>query len=67
MNKSLKFNPKSYENRMLQRQIRMINFDLTTVKETIAMEEQNLKSYIEKKDVFYNHIRKNRDQKDKNK
>lgn len=53
MNKSKKFNSKSYENRMLQRQIRMINFDLTTTKEMIASEEQNLRAYIKSKDVFY--------------
>ena len=60
MNKSTKFNEKSYENRMLQRQIRMINFDLATTKEMIATEEQNLRAYIKSKDVFYTQTRKRR-------
>lgn len=60
INKSKKFNPKSYENRMLQRQIRMINFDLTTTKEMIANEELNLRAYIKSKDVFYTQTRKRR-------
>ena len=60
MNKSKKFNSKSYENRMLQRQIRMINFDLITTKEMIASEEQSLRAYIKSKDVFYVQTRKRR-------
>lgn len=60
INKSKKFNSKSYENRMLQRQIRMINFDLTTTKEMIASEEQSLRAYIKSKDVFYVQTRKRR-------
>lgn len=65
INKSKKFNSKSYENRMLQRQIRMINFDLATTKEMIANEELNLRAYIKSKDVFYIQTRKRR-QKDNN-
>lgn len=53
MNRSKHFNPKSYENRMLQRQLRMINFDLDTVKEILATEEQNLREYLKNKDDFY--------------
>lgn len=60
MNKSKHFNSKSYENKMLQRQIRMTNFDLDTAKEMIATEEQNLREYIQKKDEFYNHTRARR-------
>ena len=60
MNISYRFNEKSYENKMLQRQIRMINFDLTTTKEMIATEEQNLRAYIKEKDEFYNKTRKRR-------
>ena len=60
MNKSKRFNEKSYENRMLQRQIRMTNFDLATIREDLATEEQNLREYIAKKEDFYQHIRKNR-------
>ena len=60
MNISYRFNEKSYENKMLQRQIRMINFDLTTTKEMIATEEQNLRAYIKEKDEFYKKTRKRR-------
>lgn len=60
MNMSYKFNEKSYENRMLQRQIRQINFDLDTTKEMIADEELSLRTYIKNKDVFYTQIRKRR-------
>ena len=60
MNKSKRFNEKSYENRMLQRQIRQINFDLATTKEMIATEQLNLTAYIKSKDVFYVQTRKRR-------
>ena len=60
MNKSTKFNEKSYENKMLQRQIRQINFDLVTTKEMIATEQVNLIAYIKSKDVFYTQTRKRR-------
>ena len=60
MNKSAKFNEKSYENKMLQRQIRMINFDLATTKEMIATEQENLRTYIKEKDEFYNKTRMRR-------
>lgn len=57
MNKSYRFNKKSYENKMLQRQIRMIDFDLTTTKEMIATEEQSLRQYLSDKDKFYTKTR----------
>ena len=60
INKSHKFNEKSYENKMLQRQIRQINFDLDTTKEMIATEELSLRAYIKSKDVFYTQTRKRR-------
>lgn len=60
MNRSTKFNEKSYENKMLQRQIRMINFDLTTTKEMITTEQENLRTYIKEKDEFYNKTRMRR-------
>ena len=56
MNRSKNFNEKSYENRMLQRQIRMITFDLTTINETIAELRKDLKHYIDKKDEFHRSI-----------
>ena len=57
MDMSHRFNPKSYENKMLQRQIRMTNFDLDTTKEMIATEKQNLNTYIKEKDDFYRKTR----------
>lgn len=60
INKSHKFNEKSYENKMLQRQIRQIKFDLDTTKEIITSEEQSLREYLQKKNDFYNKIRTNR-------
>lgn len=57
MNRSYRFNEKSYENVMLQRQIRMINFDLATTKEMIATEEQSLRQYLSDKDEFYTKTR----------
>jgi hypothetical protein len=62
MKHSTHFNEKSYENRMLQRQIRMTNFDLTVIKEDIATEQQNLREYILKKDIFYKQTRQRRNQ-----
>lgn len=60
MNTSHHFNEKSYENRMLQRQLRMIKFDLDTTKEMIAMEEKNLRAYIKEKNDFYVKTRERR-------
>lgn len=60
MNMSYRFNEKSYENKMLQRQIRQINFDLATAKEMIATEQENLRTYIKEKDEFYTKTRMRR-------
>lgn len=60
MNMSYRFNEKSYENKMLQRQIRQITFDLATAKEMIATEQENLKRYIKEKDEFYTKTRMRR-------
>ena len=38
---SKKFNEKSYENRMLQRQIHILNHKLATIKENIVIAEEN--------------------------
>jgi hypothetical protein len=61
MVRSKKFNPESYENTMLQRQIRLLEFDLTTANEMIRYERENLKAYIDDKDRMYKHIRKKRE------
>ena len=66
MNRSKYFNKKSYENKMLQRQIRLTNFDLDTVKEMIVSEQQSLKSYIDEKEKFYNKTRLRRKKADSN-
>ena len=57
MKHSSKFNEFSYENKMLQRQIRLIEFDLTTIKEMIAYEYQGISDYIKGKDKLYQKIR----------
>lgn len=57
MKHSSKFNEFSYENKMLQRQIRLIEFDLATVKEMIAYEYQGISDYIKGKDKVYKKIR----------
>jgi hypothetical protein len=38
----------------------MIDFDLTTAKEMIATEYENLKTYIKEKNEFYNKTRARR-------
>ena len=58
INRSAKFNPNSYENSMLQRQIRQLEFDLATNKEMIAYERKTLKDYIDGKEKIYQRIRK---------
>ena len=58
---SSRFNPESYENTMLQRQIRHLEFDLTTANEMIEYERKSLKAYIDDKDKMYKHIRKQRE------
>jgi hypothetical protein len=60
MNRSARFNPESYENTMLQRQIRLLEFDLTTANEMIKYERESLKAFIDNKDRMYKHIRKKR-------
>ena len=45
---------------MLQRQIRLLEFDLTTANEMIKYERENLKTFIDDKDRMYKHIRKKR-------
>ena len=58
MTHSSRFNPESYENTMLQRQIRQLEFDLATNKEMVAYERKNLKAYIDGKEKIYQRIRK---------
>lgn len=60
MKHSSHFNEKSYENKMLQRQINLIKFDLDTIKEMIDYERKELRDYIKNKDIFYNKVRERR-------
>lgn len=60
MKDSKKFNSKSYESRMLRKQIFILNSELDVVKEIIANLQENLTTYINLKDEFYQGIRKNR-------
>lgn len=66
INKSKKFNPNSYEAKMLRRQIRMYESDLAVAKEMLVHQQESLIQYIKEKDEFYKHIRANRAKADKN-
>ena len=59
---SSQFNSKSYENKMLQRQIRFFELDLATNKEMLAYERKNLKDYINGKEKIYKRIRKGKNE-----
>lgn len=65
INKSKYFNDKSYETKMIRRQIYMTSSDLDLIKEDLAELKQELNAYLEEKGKFYKRIRENR-QKDKN-
>lgn len=65
MNRSKYFNEKSYETRMLQRQIYLTQSDLDLIKTDLANLKQKLTSYINEKEAFYTKVRENR-AKDKN-
>lgn len=60
MNKSKKFNEKSYEVKMLNRQINLYEADYDNLKTVIYDKKQALISFIKKKDEFYQQIRANR-------
>lgn len=65
MKHSSKFNPKSYENIMLQRQIALKEEDLKTVNDIIVGERIKLKIYIAEKDALYKQLRVLRAKKNK--
>lgn len=65
INKSKHFNDKSYETKMLRRQIYMTSSDLDLIKEDLVLLKQELNSYLDEKAKFYKKVRENR-QKDKN-
>lgn len=60
MNRSKNFNEKSYENSMLQRQIHQSKFALDTISKMLASTKQEIKTYIEGKEQFYQSVRKKR-------
>ena len=61
MNRSKNFNPKSYENKMLKRQIENWEYDLITINNMIKTEKKYIHNYIETKEILYQHLRANRD------
>ena len=60
INQSKRFNENAYENKMLRRQIRLINFDLDTINEMIDSEYKSLLAYTHEKNDFYNKVRQQR-------
>lgn len=55
-----KFNRKSYEARMLYRQIHMREDDIKSIDEEIDAREVYITHYVDEKDKFYQMIRQNR-------
>ena len=60
MNRSKRFNPKSYENKMLKRQIECWEFDLSVINDMIDTERTWIRDYINTKEALYQNIRANR-------
>ena len=60
MNRSKKFNPKSYEYKMLKRQIECWEFDLAVINNMINTERTWIRDYINTKEALYQNIRANR-------
>lgn len=60
MKHSKKFNPKSYENVMLRRQIQNWEFDLSIVNDMLNTERKYLNDYITTKELLYQDLRAKR-------
>lgn len=60
MNRSKRFNPKSYEYKMLKRQIECWEFDLAVIGDMIDTERIWIRDYINTKEALYQNIRANR-------
>ena len=60
MNRSKRFNPKSYEYKMLKRQIECWEFDLAVIGDMIDTERTWIRDYINTKEALYQNIRTNR-------
>ena len=57
MNHSKKYNPKSYEAKMLRRQIRSLENELAAVNADLAAERTSLSEYLKAKDRLYTKLR----------
>lgn len=57
MKHSKKFNPKGYENKMLHRQIKLIENDLSIAKHQLAVLKLDLYEYINDKDELHKKIK----------
>ena len=62
INQSKKYNEKSYEVKILKKQMKIIELDIALMENMINEEKQQLKTYIDLKDAFYKKIRSNRAQ-----
>lgn len=60
MDRSKNFKPKSYEARMLFRQMNIRQDDIDTYADIIESKKLDLKNFIDSKDDFYKNIRANR-------
>lgn len=60
INKSKNFNEKSYENKMLRRQIRMRETQLEITNNLLSIEKQELKDYLAAKEKLFKLMRRNR-------
>ena len=60
MNRSKQFQKKSYETRMLYRQIKIKEADLGTVREMLHAAQADLREFIDEKEKLYKRIRFNR-------
>ena len=58
---SKNYNEKSYESKMLRRQIQNFEDDLATVKEMLAQARLDLKVYLTSKDSYYKQVRARRE------
>lgn len=65
INKSKKFNPDSYETKMLWRQINHKSEGIEYAREMIKEHQKELKLYLDSKNIFYEYTRKRRNQLDK--
>lgn len=60
MNHSKQYNKKSYEAKMLYKQMKIKENDIKTVQEIINERKSDLKKYIDDKDTFYKTVKRNR-------